>query len=193
MQSNTAAQDRPQHNWLPSLSHSGQREFQGQKAEYWDKYTGVFLFISSLQRKLREAFAYRIATDGESVSVIFQRQSAEGIVDSTVAETNAALKSNPVFQRPSDKDWVIGPPRPKVSPTIRLVGVDPGRKAVFTAATSTYQALQEPQPVRNTRYAISFLDSCLPATLAVQSYPCCATHNCLHAAQVMCLHMHRHA
>ena len=123
-----------------------QAKFQVEKDDHWGKFTGITRFA----RRIKHRFAYRVATDGESVSVLFENNSAPATAADR-AEAAAVCRTLPLAEASSDKAWVQGPPRPTVTPGQRVVGIDPGSKAVFTAVVHTpgaQQTLQAAKPVR---------------------------------------------
>ena len=122
---------------------------------WWSQFTNVFEFA----RKLKPSCDYRLSTDGESVSVLFVKtgaaanQQAEAL---NAAEEHATLQSAPTAEPPSDRQWVRGPSVPAVDTSRRILGLDPGTKAVFTAVVHhpvAQQTLQTAKPVR-------YKDSC---------------------------------
>ena len=130
---------------IPSLSHKDSAHFQANKEQWWCRFTDVFAFT----RKIKREFGYRVLTDGESVSVIFVAPAQAQAVDS--AEELASQRSSPSWSANRDKQWVMGPPLSEVTPAQRIVGLDPGCKAVFTAAIHSPLAqdtLHVTKPVR---------------------------------------------
>ncbi|MCJ1323329.1 hypothetical protein MMC15_008685 [Xylographa vitiligo] len=134
----------------PNLGKAGQKEFQADKDRWWSQFTNVFEFA----HKRKPSFDYRLSTDGESVSVLFVKsgaaanQQAEAL---NAAEERATLQSIPTATPPSDSQWVRGPSVPAVDPSRRVLGLDPGTKAVFTAVVhhpAAQQTLQTANPVR---------------------------------------------
>ena len=139
----------------PNLGHKGQQEFQADRDSWWSRFTSVFEFA----RKLKPRFDYRLATDGESVSVLFVKAGAaanQQAEAANAAEERATQQSAPTAAPPSDRQWVRGPSVPAVDPSRRILGLDPGTKAVFTAVVHhplAQQTLQTANPVR-------YKDSC---------------------------------
>ena len=104
--------------------------FQQQRESWWSKFTS----ITDFSKKLKPPFSYRIATEGND-------------------QADAALEAKNSFGTPPipDKDWVRGPGVPNISPQQRIIGIDPGAKAVFTAVVHSAmaeQTLSDPQPTR---------------------------------------------
>ena len=133
-------------SWLPNLTKAGQKLFQDQRESWWCKFTT----ITDLCRPIHHPFAHRIATDGTSVSVTFERTSVAAAA-SQQAEAALQGRSNPAAASVADKDWVRGPGRPVMTAHQRIVGIDPGDKAVFTAvvhAAAAEQTLPNPCPAR---------------------------------------------
>lgn len=135
-------------SWLPNLSKDSQKLFQQQRVSWWSKFSNIKRFSA----KIKPAFAYRIATDGTSVSVLFEKTSAAAAAND---QADAALeaRNSPAMAAIPDKDWVKGPDVPIISPRQRIVGIDPGAKAVFTAVVHSARAeqtLSDPHPARYT-------------------------------------------
>ncbi len=134
----------------PNLSHAGDAEFGATKDQWWSRFTNVFRFA----RMIKPAFGYRLATDGESVSVLFIKTTPaaeEQAAAVSGAEERATQRNCPTSAPPSDRDWVRGPSVPSVTSSRRVLGLDPGDKAVFTAVVHTpvaQQTLQSAEPIR---------------------------------------------
>ena len=126
------------------MSKDSQKLFQQQRELWWSQFTN----IDRLSKK-QPPFAYRVATDGASVSVLFQRSPAA----TAIAQADADLQAmhSPAAAAVTDKGWVRGPSLPIVTPQRRVVGIDPGAKAVFTGVVHSAvaeQTLSDPCPVR---------------------------------------------
>ena len=120
--------------------------FQEQRESWWSRFTNIVPF----SKKLKPPFAYRIATDGTSVSVLFERTSAMAAANDQ-ADASVLARNSPATTNGQDKDWVRGPSVPNTTPQQRTVGIDPGAKAVFTAVVQSAmaeQTLADPHPVR---------------------------------------------
>ena len=129
---------------LPNLTKDNQKLFQQQKESWWSQVTNIDSFS-----KNKPPFAYRVATDGASVSVLFQRSPAATAFAQADADLQA--KNSPVTAAPTDRDWVRGPSLPTMTPQQRVVGIDPGAKAIFTGVVHSAvaeQTLSDPCPVR---------------------------------------------
>lgn len=132
--------------WLPHLTKDAQKLFQEQRDSWWSKFST----IQEFSKKMKPPFAHRVATDGTSVSVLFERTSAAAAADD---QADAALdaRNNPATAAIADKNWVRGPDVTSMPPPQRVVGVDPGAKAVFTAVVHSARAeqtLSDPRPDR---------------------------------------------
>ena len=129
---------------MPNLSKDDQKLFQQQRESWWSQFTSIASFS-----KNKPPFAYRVATDGASVSVLFQRSPAATVI--TQADADLLARNSPATAATTDRDWVRGPSLPTVTPRQRMVGIDPGAKAVFTGVVHSAvaeQTLSGPCPVR---------------------------------------------
>ena len=132
-------------SWLPNLSKNDQKLFQQQRELWWSKFTNIDQF----SKKIKPSFAFRVATDGASVSVLFQRTATAAF--NAQADANLQARDNPATAAIPDKNWVRGPILPLTTPQRRMVGIDPGVEAVFTGVVHSAvaeQTLPDPCPVR---------------------------------------------
>lgn len=93
-----------------------------------------------------------MATDGTSVSILFERASAAAAANDQ-ADAAVQARGDPTAAPLPDKDWVRPPRKTVLAPQQRVVGIDPGVKAVFTAvvqSAAAEQTLPDPHPVRYT-------------------------------------------
>lgn len=133
---------------LPNLSKKSQKLFQQQRELWWSRFTNICEF----SKKIKPPFAYRVATDGASVSVLFERSTAA--TANAQADADLQTRNNPATAAIPDKSWVRGPILPIAAPQLsqwRIVGIDPGAKAVFTGVVHSAvaeQMLSDPCPVR---------------------------------------------
>jgi len=130
---------------IPSLSHEGQKKFFASRHQWWTRFTDSLTFAS----KFKPDFHYVVLTDGQSVSVLFERPTTTAAED---AEQVAIAANEPSHAVPSNAAWVRGPSVPDVTTSQRIVGLDPGCKAVFTAAVHNPRALQSLQSADPVRY-----------------------------------------
>ena len=129
---------------VPNLSKDSQKLFQQQRESWWSRFTNI-----DRLSKNQPPFAYRVATDGASVSVLFQRSPAATAI--AQADVDLQARHSPATAAVTDKGWVRGPSLPIVTPQRRVVGIDPGAKAVFTGVVHSAvaeQTLSDPCPVR---------------------------------------------
>ena len=93
--------------WLPCLGKISQKAFQANKAQYWQFFTDALEFVES--HKIKNLFHYIVATDGQSVSLTFQK-AARGAKRVDLMEEQAGKQCDPTAAPPSDSSWVKGPP-----------------------------------------------------------------------------------
>ena len=130
---------------FPTLSQADSKQFQADREQWWRRFTDVFQFA----QKIKPEFGYRVAIDGEPVSVMFIKPAQATAVDR--AEESTSQRSTPTWSANMDRNWVRGPPVSEVTPAQRIVGLDPGCKAVFTTVVHTplaHQTLHSPKPIR---------------------------------------------
>ena len=139
----------------PNLGHEGQKQFQDEKDWWWDhgQFTDVFRFAK---------IGYRVATDGESVTVLFVKAAPEA--NQQAAVIGPEKHADP-FAPPPIRDWVRGTCPPAVTPSTRVLGLDPG--GVHSCGA----------------YPTSGTDSAVSQACQVNHSSCCL-HFCLHGCDV---------
>ena len=139
---------------VPSLgSQTGAKEFTLHEEWWWDQYTDCINFSRRSQESKRR-FKYQVQTDGISVSVLMFQPFKEPPTPSNTTSLPPPpprCKKRKRHQQDSMAaagDWVRGLPDRHLVRPARIVGLDPGRKALFTAVVHSQQAADGLQGVR---------------------------------------------
>ena len=135
---------------MPSLgSQTGAKQFTRDQEWWWNQFTDCINFSKRAQESKR-SFHFQVQTDGISVSVLMFQPFPE---PPTQANTATAATPTPPAPPPRKKrklqqqdsraaagGWVQGLPDRHLVRPARIVGLDPGRKALFTAVVHSQQA-----------------------------------------------------
>ena len=123
---------------MPALSKQGCKDFTQQSDYWWARYTNCISFSRRPpvppfpNIRLFHTFQGEVQTDGVSVSVLmFQPQHAQ---------PPPTLARKRKRQRQTSTEWVKDLPDRHIDQTHRIVGLDPGRKSLFTAAIHSQSA-----------------------------------------------------
>ena len=132
---------------VPSLSKdTGAKDFIRHQESWWNQYTDCVNFSKRAQHS-RRRFEFQVQTDGISVSVLMFQPFPE-----PPTQTNTATAAPPPpapgrkrkrqqqGSRAAADAWVQGLPNRHLVQPARIVGLDPGRKALFTAVVHSQQA-----------------------------------------------------
>ncbi|KAA6418449.1 MAG: hypothetical protein FRX49_11609 [Trebouxia sp. A1-2] len=122
---------------LPSLSPAGEKKFTAERASWWQRCTDYQSFCTHTQRTHRE-FHFQVETDGISVSILMF-QPASGSASAPPVAPNSKKRKRRQQQQTSSA-WVSGLPDSQLLQAPRIVGLDPGRKALFTAVVHSQPA-----------------------------------------------------
>lgn len=144
---------------LPNFStvagSNGERQFSLDADKWWNDYTGAPSFCETVHRK----FANRIVTDGYSASVVITMPappvmpapSARPAKRKRVAQSNVSAEA--------DQAWIRGITADSLKQARmkgdRMVGLDPGRRDIFTAVIhqeGAEQHLQSAHPTKSDKY-----------------------------------------
>ena len=135
---------------MPSLSSGGNtgcKAFIAEQDSWWGRHTDCISFSRRAERS-RRSFKHQVSTDGISVSVLmFQPHGASPTASSATLSTPAAGQKRR-RQEQTSKEWVRGLPDRHLSQPPRIIGLDPGRKALFTAVVHSQQAAESLQAKR---------------------------------------------
>lgn len=122
---------------MPTLSPADIKEFTAARAYWWQRYTDYQSFCTHTEHTHRD-FHFQVETDGISVSILmFQPTSGSTSVS---APPVASKKRKRRQQQQATSAWVSGMPDSQLLQAPRIVGLDPGRKALFTAVVHSQQA-----------------------------------------------------
>ncbi|DBA69500.1 TPA: hypothetical protein ACH3X2_012776 [Trebouxia sp. C0005] len=122
---------------LPSLSPAGEKQFTAERASWWQRCTDYQSFCTHTERTHRE-FHFQVETDGISVSILMF-QPASGSASAPPVAPNSKKRKRRQQQQTSSA-WVSGLPDSQLLQAPRIVGLDPGRKALFTAVVHSQPA-----------------------------------------------------
>ena len=146
---------------LPLLASSGEtgcKAFIANENSWWGHHTDCIKFSKRADRS-RCRFNHQVQTDGVSVSVLeFQPHVESPAASSTTPSAPPASKKRK-RQEHSAIGWVKGLPDRHLIQPQRIVGLDPGRKALFTAVVHSQQAadsLQEKRPCEHRYDSLSW-------------------------------------
>ena len=132
---------------LPSLSSRGDagcKAFTANQDSWWELHTDCISFCKRAERS-RRRFKHQLQTDGVSVSVLmFQPHAAPPAASTTTPAASKKRKR----QEQDVSQWVQGLPDRHLLQPQRIVGLDPGRKALFTAVVHSQQAAESLQAAR---------------------------------------------
>ncbi len=128
---------------VPSLtSATGAKEFFQQQESWWSQYIDCINFSKRAQQRRRlPGTEY-----GISVSVLMFQPFAEPLTQPNTAPPPAPSAANRKRKRQRQDsraaagEWVQGLPNRHLVQPARIVGLDPGRKALFTAVVHSQQA-----------------------------------------------------
>ncbi|DBA92412.1 TPA: hypothetical protein ACH3X1_015331 [Trebouxia sp. C0004] len=129
---------------VPSLSaNKGAKEFIQHQESWWNQYTACINFSKRAQQS-RRCFKFQVQTDGVSVSVLMFQPFAEASTQTNTAPPppppGRKRKRQQQGSRAAAGEWVQGLPDRHLVQHPRIVGLDPGRKALFTAVVHSQQA-----------------------------------------------------
>ncbi|DBA74949.1 TPA: hypothetical protein ACH3X1_010296 [Trebouxia sp. C0004] len=147
---------------VPSLATKECKRFTSLPDYWWSRFTNCIGFsrwaAPRSGRRRFHNFSDEVQTDGVSVSVLyFQPHPAQ----SPVADTQSATRSRKrKRQQQTSAEWVRGLSDRNIGQAQRIVGLDPGRKSLFTAAIHSQAAadsLQQQRSFGSTRTKYSTL------------------------------------
>ena len=121
---------------LPTLSPADVKQFTA-RASWWQRYTGYRSFCTHTQRTQRK-FHFQVETDGISVSILMFQPASASTSAPPVAPNNKKRKRQQ--QQQATSAWVSGLPDSQLGQAPCIVGLDPGRKALFTAVVHSQPA-----------------------------------------------------
>ncbi|KAA6425067.1 MAG: hypothetical protein FRX49_05241 [Trebouxia sp. A1-2] len=122
---------------LRLLKAAGEKKFTAERASWWQRCTDYQSFCTHTQRTHRE-FHFQVETDGISVSILMF-QPASGSASAPPVAPNSKKRKRRQQQQTSSA-WVSGLPDSQLLQAPRIVGLDPGRKALFTAVVHSQPA-----------------------------------------------------
>lgn len=128
---------------IPALHKQGCARFVADQDMWWGRYTNCQAFAKQSNVSAK-CFHGQVETDGVSVSVLVFRPNPPS-PSSPPPQTPASAqkrKRKRQQQDAADQDlhWVKGLPNHSIDQAQRIVGLDPGRKALFTAAVHSQAA-----------------------------------------------------
>ena len=121
---------------VPSLTTRHCTEFVATQDSWWDRFTECTNFCKR-SPQTRRRFHHEVQTDGVSVSVLMFQPD----LPSTSPAPPPVVKGKKRKRQQQDTtEWVRGLSDRSISQAHRIVGLDPGRKALFTTAVHSQQA-----------------------------------------------------
>ena len=135
---------------LPSLTSRGEtgcKAFTANENSWWGQHTDCINFSKRADRS-RRRFNHQVQTDGVSVSVLMFQPHVESPAASPTTPSPLPASKKRKWQEQSVIEWVKGLPDRHLIQPQRIVGLDPGRKALFTAVVHSQQAADSLQGER---------------------------------------------
>ena len=139
---------------LPSLSSkkdTGCQEFIANANSWWERHTDAVSFSKRSDSSGR-TFNHQVQTDGVSVSVLMIQPHAASLDASSTTPSAPPASKKRKRQEQHSSEWVQGLPDRYLDQPQRIVGLDPGRKALFTAVVHSQQAAESLQSAQPTKY-----------------------------------------
>lgn len=123
---------------VPSFSTEDCKEFTARAEYWWSRFTNCVSFSKQSPRSKRR-FHNEVQTDGVSVSVtMFKPEPTPPPASAQPPPPKKGTKRK--RQEQTSTEWVRGLPDKNIGQPQRIVGLDPGRKALFTAAIHSQSA-----------------------------------------------------
>ena len=124
---------------LTSTGETGCKAFIANENSWWGHHTDCIKFSKRADRS-RRRFNHQVQTDGVSVSVLMFQPHVESPAASSTTPSAPPASKKRKRQEQSVIEWVQGLPDRHLIQPQRIVGLDPGRKALFTAVVHSQQA-----------------------------------------------------
>lgn len=154
----------PQEAKLPNFStakgSNGEAQFIIDADKWWNDYTGAPSFCE--EKSVRRRFAHRIATDGYSASIATTKDAPTPAPAAAVPTARASKRKRGAQSATPDEAeqvWLRGITADSLSQARQrgdhMVGLDPGRRDIFTAVyhhEGAEQHLQEAHPADHNKY-----------------------------------------
>ena len=143
---------------LTSTGETGCKAFIANENSWWGHHTDCIKFSKRADRS-RRRFNHQVQTDGVSVSVLMFQPHVESPAASSTTPSAPPASKKRKRQEQSVIEWVQGLPDRHLIQPQRIVGLDPGRKALFTAVVHSQQAadsLQEKRPCEHKYVSLSW-------------------------------------
>ncbi|DBA87701.1 TPA: hypothetical protein ACH3X1_004707 [Trebouxia sp. C0004] len=132
---------------LTSRGETGCKAFIANENSWWEHHTYCIQF-SQRAEPSRRRFKHQVQTDGVSVSVLMFQPHVESPAASSTTPSAPPASKKRKRQEQSVIEWVQGLPGRHLVQPQRIVGLDPGRKALFTAVVHSQQAADSLQGER---------------------------------------------
>ena len=123
------------------MSKDGCKQFVADQDMWWGRYTNCQAFAKQSNVSAKR-FHGQVETDGISVSVLVFHPNPPSPSPSLPRTPASAQRRKRQRQQQNiaDSQWVKGLPNHSIDQAQRIVGLDPGRKALFTAAVHSQAA-----------------------------------------------------
>ena len=124
-----------------------QQSLHCQSNSWWEHHTDCIQFSKRAERS-RRMFKHHVQTDGVSVSVLMCQPHVESPAASSTTPSAPPASKKRRQQEQSVIEWVQGLPTRRLLHPARIIGLDPGRKALFTADVHSQHAANSLQEKR---------------------------------------------
>ena len=121
---------------VPNFSTAGCQEVTADKHAFWDRFTDC-IKLSRSTAESKRCFKYEVTTDAVSVGVLMFRPSCEPSAQQPAAPAKTRKRKR---QQQDATEWVRGLPNRCMGQTDRIMGPDPGRRSLSTAAIHSQAA-----------------------------------------------------
>ena len=144
---------------IPPMSKAGCTQFVADRDRWWGEYTNCQAFAKQSNASAKR-FHGEVETDGVSVSVLVFHPNPPSPSEPPPPHMPASAQRRKRQRQQdtmSDSQWVKGLPSHSIDQAQRIVGLDPGRKSLFTAAVHSQAARQNLQemPLQNPHEILS--------------------------------------
>ena len=121
---------------MPDFSNASCKQVTADMHTFWDRFADCIKF-SRRTAESRRCFKYEVTTDTVSVGVLMFQPSCEPSAQQPAAAAKTRKRKR---QQQDATEWVRGLPNRGLVQTDRIMGLDPGRRSLFTAAIHSQAA-----------------------------------------------------
>ena len=145
---------------LTSRGETGCKAFIANENSWWGHHTDCIKFSKRADRS-RRRFNHQVQTDGVSVSVLMFQLHVESPAASSTTPSAPPASKKRKRQEQSVIEWVQGLLDRHLIQPQRIVGLDPGRRALFT--TLVHSARSQPTACKKSVHVSTDMTVCLGA------------------------------